>query len=120
MRKVNCIFDSVDEAERAKEKILRECGGDCSITEHAKNSSTDFLIYPIPSNYGMNISPQTPADAGAWQTISPIIHENVEKTSQKRKCILSYIGFDAQAKKAEDLLINLRAEKVRNQPFPKS
>ncbi len=118
MRKVNCIFDSVDEAERAKEKILKECGGDCRINEHDNNSNDDFIIYPVPSNYGMNISPQTPADAGIWQTISPVIHEKAGKSSKKRKCTLSYIGFDDKAKKAEDILINLRGENVRNKPFP--
>ncbi len=118
MRKVNCIFDSVDEAERAKEKILRECGGDCRITEHGKRTEDDFELYPVPSNYGVNISPQTPADASAWQIISPVIHENGDRYID-HKCSLSYIGFDSQAKKAEDILINLRAEKVRNSPFPK-
>ncbi len=119
MRKVKCFFDTAEAAEYAKTRILSECGGDCRINDHYIDEKySDLPMYLTPSNYGVNITPQTPADVGAWQTITPIM-KNKDKTSNI-KCSLSYIGFCSQVKRAEHLLINLHAENITNEPFPKN
>ncbi len=119
MIKINCMFDSVDEAEYAKKKILSECSGTCRITNLPGSKSKDiFPLYSVPSNYGVNISPQTPADASIWQMLDPKLHEKTEKNNHIEKYRLFYIGFEPQAKKAESLLINIGASKINSSPYP--
>lgn len=118
MRKVSCIFNSPEEAEHAKNKLVSECGGTCSVsgTENKDHLFSDLPIYAIPANFGVNIAPQTSADNGSWQMIPPSVNQGEHK---HKEYMLSYIGYDTQAKKAECLLVNLHASHIRNTQYPK-
>ncbi len=117
MRKVSCIFYSNEDAERARHRLVSECGGDCRISnpEEKNGIFSDVPIYAIPSNFGVNIAPQTAAAGGSWQIIPPSVNDG-EKENKEYE--LSYIGFEAQAKKAESLLVNLGGSHIRNKAYP--
>ncbi len=109
MVKISCIFDNVDDAEFAKVRILHECGGECDIADNLDEDENSVQHYALPSNL---------AETGAWQMITPIIEEH-SKVAENKKCRMSYIGLDSQAKKAEALLINLGGRSIKSAPFPR-
>lgn len=102
-----CFFESTDDAEFAKAKILHRCGGECDIISNCKASAETETIYQLPSPLTEN---------GMWQMITPILPEKPEKTGSK--CKLTYIGFESQAKEAEALLINLGGSDIEKSSFP--
>ncbi len=117
MRKVSCIFYSNEDADRARYRIVSECGGDCRISSSEEKNGifSDVPIYAIPSDFGVNIAPQTSAAGGSWQIIPAAVKDEKKENKEYE---LSYIGFEAQAKKAECLLVNLGGSHIRNNAYP--